>query len=120
MDEKELSSKEKREILQQGFDECIKNHLCGNYLGFHDYEDILQMDSYDIEWYVDKDTLTLVANTEYGLFFTNYDFDFSFDSNLICFYEELLEFLIDESQKSKFKSIHNGLLETLKEGVWNL
>ena len=85
-------------VLKQGFEECLRNHLCGNNISFHDEQDIIKMDCYDIEWTVDEEREVFIAFTEFGTFSQPYDFDFSFDENLQAFYEELRDFLIKESE----------------------
>lgn len=84
---------DKKLILLNGFIECLKNHLCGNYISMSDVDGL---DNSDIEWFVNTDTLQLVAFTEFGTYHHQYDFDFSFDENLNTFIDGLREFLTNE------------------------
>ena len=81
------------QILLNGFNECMKYHTCGNYISMSDIEGL---ESTNIEWYVNIDSLQMVARTEFGTYNYQYDFDFSFDDNLNAFVEGLQEFLIDK------------------------
>ena len=83
----------KAQILLNGFNDCMKHHLCGNYISMSDVEGL---ESSDIEWFVNTDNLQMVALTEFGTYHHQYDYDFSFDSNLNTFVETLQEFLINE------------------------
>ena len=85
-----MNATEKKRILTDGFDECMKNYLCGNYISMSDVEGLERT---DIEWYIDTDKLQMVALTEFGAYHYNYDYDFNFDSNLNAFVEELREYL---------------------------
>ena len=86
----ELSLEEQKQVLENGFNECMKNHLCGNYFNMSDIDGL---EYSDIEWFANTDNMQLVAFTEFGTYHMDYDFDFSFDSNLQEFYSELVEFL---------------------------
>lgn len=82
-----LTKQEKEQILTDGFQQCMINHLCGNYIriGEHDYE-----------WTVQLDKLRFIAFTDYGTYSYDYDFDYSFDSNLQEFVEQLEDFICKE------------------------
>ena len=84
---------DRTKILLNGFNECMKHHTCGNYISMPDVEGL---ESTDIEWYVNTESSQLIAFTEFGTYHHQYDFDFSFDSNLNTFVEGLQEFLINE------------------------
>lgn len=88
-----MNMKEKQMILINGFDECMKNHLCGNYISMSDIENL---EYTDIQWHVNTNELQMVALTEFGSYHHNYDYDFNFDSNLNAFVEGLQEFLTNE------------------------
>ena len=83
---------DKKQILIDGFAECMKNHLCGNYIGFSDIEGL---ESSDIEWAVDTDNLSFIAYTEFGVVHYEYDYFFNFDQNLEGFVEEVRDYLMD-------------------------
>lgn len=93
MKEVNMITTEKQMILTNGFNECMKHHTCGNYISMSDVEGL---ECTDIEWYVNTDKLQMVALTEFGTYHHNYDYDFSFDSNLNTFIEGLQEFLMNE------------------------
>ena len=84
---------DKAQILLNGFDECMKHYTCGNYISMSDVEGL---ESTDIEWYVNTGSSQLIALTEFGTYHHQYDYDFSFDSNLNTFVEGLQEFLINK------------------------
>ena len=88
-----MTNEQKQQILINGFNDCMKHHLCGNYINMSDMEGL---ESPEIEWYVNTDSLQMVALTEFGTYHHQYDYDFSFDDNLNTFVEGLQEFLIDE------------------------
>ena len=88
-----LTLEQKQQILTNGFDECMKHHLCGNYISMSDIDGL---EDSDIEWFVNTDSLQMVALTEFGTFHHQYDYDFSFDENLNIFVDGLREFLINE------------------------
>ena len=58
--------------------------------------DVEGLGSSDIEWFVNTNSLQMVALTEFGTYHYQYDYDFSFDDNLNTFVEELQEFLTGE------------------------
>ena len=89
----ELTTEQKQRILLNGFNDCKKYHLCGNYISMSDIEGL---ESTDIEWLIHTDELQMVALTEFGSYHYDYDFYFSFDENLNTFVEGLQEFLISE------------------------
>ena len=89
----DLTTEQKQQILNNGFDECMKHHTCGNYISM---SDVAGLESPNIEWYVNTDSLQMVALTEFGTFHHQYDYDFSFDDNLNTFVEGLQEFLMNE------------------------
>lgn len=89
----DLTLEEKQQILMNGFDECMKHHLCGNYISMSDIEGL---EDSDIEWFVNTDSLQMVALTDFGTFHHQYDYDFSFDENLNTFVEGLQDFLMNE------------------------
>ena len=89
----DLTLEQKQQILTNGFDDCMKHHLCGNYISM---SDINGLDSSDIEWFVNTDSLQMVALTDFGTFHHQYDYDFSFDDNLNTFVEGLQDFLVNE------------------------
>lgn len=94
-----MNIKEKQMILINGFNECMKNHLCGNYISMSDIENL---ECADIQWHVNTNKLQMVALTEFGSYHHDYDYDFNFDSNLNTFIEGLQEFLTNEiTQRSK-------------------
>ena len=86
----DLTIDQKKQILTDGFNDCMKHHICGNYISMSDVEGL---ESSDIEWFVNADSLQMVAITEFGAYHRQYDYDFSFDSNLNTFVEGLQEFL---------------------------
>lgn len=88
----------KQQVLMNGFDECMKHHLCGNYISMSDIEGL---ESSDIEWFVNTDSLQMVALTEFGSFHHQYDYDFSFDENLNTFVEGLQDFLMNEIENTR-------------------
>lgn len=81
---------EKLEVLEHGFNEVMKHHMCGNYISMSDIDGL---EYSDIEWEVDYNRYNFIAHTEFGVFKFKYDFDFNFDANLEAFVEELQEFL---------------------------
>ena len=89
----DLTIKEKQQILTNGFDDCMKHHLCGNYISMSDIDGL---DNSDIEWFVNTDSLQMVALTDFGTYHHQYDYDFSFDDNLNVFVEGLQDFLVNE------------------------
>ena len=89
----DLTIERKQQILTKGFDECMKHHLCGNYISMSDVDGL---DNSDIEWFANTDSLQMVALTEFGTFYHQYDYDCSFDENLNVFVEGLQDFLINE------------------------
>ena len=89
----DLTLEEKQQILTNEFDECMKHHLCGNYINMSNVEGL---DNSDIEWFVNTDNLQMVALTEFGTYHHQYDYDFSFDDNLNTFVEGLQDFLLNE------------------------
>lgn len=93
-----ITLEEKQQILTNGFDECMKHHLCGNYISMSDIEGL---DSSDVEWFVNTDSLQMVALTEFGTFHHQYDYDFSFDENLNTFVEGLQDFLMNEIDNTR-------------------
>lgn len=88
----------KQQVLMNGFDECMKHHLYGNYISMSDIEGL---ESSDIEWFVNTDSLQMVALTEFGSFHHQYDYDFSFDENLNTFVEGLQDFLMNEIENTR-------------------
>ena len=84
----DLTTEQKQQILTDGFNDCMKHHTCGNYISMSDTD--------DIEWFVNTDSLQMVAITEFGTYHHQYDYDFSFDDNLNTFFEGLQEFLIED------------------------
>ena len=92
-----LTTEEKQNILMNGFNECMRNHLCGNYISVADIEGL---ETTDIEWEIDikdKEFMGFKAITEFGDYSLEYDFDFSFDENLQTFYEGLVNFIYEFS-----------------------
>ena len=89
----DLTLEQKQQILTNGFDDCMKHHLCGNYISMSDLDGL---DSSDIEWFVNTDSLQMVALTDFGTYHHQYDYDFSFDDNLNVFVEGLQNFLVNE------------------------
>ena len=89
----DLTTEQKQQILTNGFNECMITYRCGNYISMSYVEGL---ESSDIEWYVNTDSLQMVALTEFGTYHHQYDYDFSFDSNLNTFVEGLQEFLMNE------------------------
>ena len=89
----DLTTEQKQQILTDGFNDCMKHHLCGNYISMSDVEGL---ESSDIEWFVNTDSLQMVALTEFGTYHHQHDYDFSFDDNLNTFVEGLQEFLMNE------------------------
>ena len=87
------TTEQKQQILTNGFNDCMKHHLCGNYISMLD---VKGLESLDIEWFVNTDRLEMVALTEFGAYNYKYDYDFSFDENLNTFVEGLQEFLMNE------------------------
>ena len=94
----ELTLEEKQQVLMNGFDECMKHHLCGNYISMSDIEGL---EDSDIEWFVNTDSLQMVALTDFGTFHHQYDYDFSFDDNLNTFVEGLQDFLMNEIDNTR-------------------
>ena len=86
------------QILTNGFDECMKHHLCGNYISMSDVDGL---EDSDIEWFVNTDSLQMVALTDFGTFHHQYDYDFSFDDNLNAFVEGLQDFLMSEIDNTR-------------------
>ena len=84
---------QKKQILINGFNDCMKYHTCGNYISMSDIE---ELESPYIEWFVSTDNLQMVALTEFGTYHYQYDYDFNFDDNLNAFVDELREFLMNE------------------------
>lgn len=89
----DLTLEQKQQILTNGFDECMKHHLCGNYISMSDVDGL---DNPDIEWFVNTDSLQMVALTDFGTYHHQYDYDFSFDDNLNTFVKGLQDFLLNE------------------------
>ena len=89
----ELTTEQKQQILRNGFNDCMRYHLCGNYISMSDIEGL---EPTNIEWFINTDKLQMVAITELGTYHHDYDFYFSFDENLNTFVEGLQEFLISE------------------------
>ena len=87
------STTERAQLLLNGFNECLKHHICGNYISMPDIEGL---ESTDIEWFVNTDSLQMIALTEFGTYHHQYNYDFSFDDNLNTFVEGLQEFLTNE------------------------
>lgn len=81
----------KKQILLDGFNLCLKNNLCGNYISMPDIEGFNWT---DIEWLIDTDAFQLVALTEFGTYRYAYDFGFNFDANLNEFISQLQSFLL--------------------------
>ena len=94
----DLTIEQKQQILTNGFDECMKHHLCGNYISMSDIEGL---EDSDIEWFVNTDSLQMVALTDFGTFHHQYDYDFSFDENLNTFIEGLQDFLMSEIDNTR-------------------
>ena len=94
----DLTIEQKQQILTNGFDECMKHHLCGNYISMSDIEGL---EDSDIEWFVNTDSLQMVALTDFGTFHHQYDYDFSFDENLNTFVEGLQDFLMNEIENTR-------------------
>ena len=88
----DLTTEQKQQILTNGFNDCMKYHLCGNYISMSDIEGLERS---DIEWFVNTDRLQMVALTEFGTYHHKYDYDFNFDDNLNTFVEGLQEFLMN-------------------------
>ena len=86
------------QILTNGFHECMKHHLCSNYISMSDIEGL---EDSDIEWFVNTDSLQMVALTDFGTFHHQYDYDFSFDENLNTFIEGLQDFLMSEIDNTR-------------------
>lgn len=89
----DLTTEQKKQILTDGFNDCMKYHTCGNYISMSDIEDL---NSTDIKWCINTEALQLVAFTEFGTYHHQYDYDFSFDDNLNTFVDGLQEFLINK------------------------
>ena len=94
----DLTLEEKQQVLMNGFDECMKHHLCGNYISMSDVDGL---EDSDIEWFVNTDSLQMVALTDFGTFHHQYDYDFSFDENLNTFVEGLQDFLMNEIDNTR-------------------
>ena len=94
----DLTLEQKQQILMNGFDECMKHHLCGNYISMSDVDGL---EDSDIEWFVNTDSLQMVALTDFGTFHHQYDYDFSFDENLNTFIEGLQDFLMSEIDNTR-------------------
>lgn len=89
---------DKKQILIDGFNQCLKTYRCGNFISMSDVEGL---DYSDIEWSIDTDTFQFIAFTEFGLYYFDFDFDFDFDSNLNEFLSQLQEFLVNEVNANK-------------------
>ena len=94
----DLALEQKQQILTNGFDDCMKHHLCGNYISMSDVDGL---DNSDIEWFVNTDSLQMVALTDFGTYHHQYDYDFSFDDNLNTFVEGLQDFLVNEVNNTR-------------------
>ena len=79
--------KDKKQYLKEKFKEVMKNHLCGNYISIDD--------STDIEWFTNYDTEQFIALTEFGSYHHQYNWDYSYDSNLETFIEGLFQFITE-------------------------
>lgn len=77
----------KKQYLEDKFKEIMNNHLCGNYISIDD--------STDIEWFTNYDTEQFIALTEFGSYHHQYDWDYSYDSNLETFIEGLFQFITE-------------------------
>lgn len=88
-----ITIEQKKQILTDGFNDCMKYHTCGNYISMSDMEGL---ESPYIEWFVNTDRLQMIALTEFGTYHYQYDYDFNFDDNLNAFVDELQEFLMNE------------------------
>lgn len=80
-----------RREIQEGYEECMRNHTCGNYISMSDVEGL---EHSDIEWFYNSSQL--IAYTEFGTYHYDYDVDFSFDDNLFSFVDELREYLMKQ------------------------
>lgn len=80
-----------REFLEEKFQEVMKNHLCGNYISIDDNS--------EVEWFTNYDTEQFITLTEFGSYHHQYDWDFSYDSNLATFVEGVIEFVLDNKEK---------------------
>ena len=89
----DLTTEQKKQILINGFNDCMRYHTCGNYISMSDME---ELERPYIEWFVNTDNSQMVALTEFGTYHHQYDYDFSFDDNLNTFVEGLQEFLMNE------------------------
>ena len=89
----DLTTEQKQQILTDGFNDCMKHHLCGNYISMSDVEGL---ESSNIEWFVNTDSLQIVALTEFRTYHHQDDYDFSVDDKLNTFVEGLQEFLMNE------------------------
>ena len=87
----DLSNDDKVKVMNEGWNECLKNHLCGNYISI----DLEGLEYKDNEWMIDTEEFNLIAFTEFGTYHYNYDFDFTFDENLNQFVEDVTEYLIN-------------------------
>jgi hypothetical protein len=83
---KQYTQEEKQAHLHEMWDETMKNHLCGNYIGIDD--------NTTVEWFVNYEQESFVAFTEYGSYTHHYDWDFSWDSNLETFVEDVIQFIL--------------------------
>ena len=92
-----LTTEQKQQILTDGFNDCMRYHICGNYISMSDVEGL---ESSCMEWFVNTDSLRMVARTEFGTYYHQYDYDFNFDDNLNTFVEGLQEFLINKVNKT--------------------
>ena len=81
-----LAKEKREEHLKKMFDEVMKTHLCGNYISIDD--------NTTVEWFTNYEQETFVAFTEYGSFTHHYDWDFSYDSNLEAFIEDVIQFVL--------------------------
>lgn len=86
-----ISKEERKEFLEKKFQEVMKNHLCGNYISIDD--------DTTVEWFTNYNTEQFIALTEYGSYHHQYDFDFSYDSNLETFVENVINFVLSNKEK---------------------
>lgn len=80
-----------RREIQEGYEECMRNHTCGNYINVSDIEGL---NWHDIEWFYNSSQL--IAFTEFGNFYHDYDMEFDFDDNLMHFVNGLREYLMKQ------------------------
>lgn len=83
---KKLTVNQKIEILQKNYDEILKNHLCGMYLGFELPNGIVK--EYHWEIIAKKYNYFLICYTDSKPIKLKYDFFFSFDENLQALFEK--------------------------------